>query len=241
MSEVNEKEAEEILQFLSPNAFGNVKGIAMEYFLGMTGNDAGIQFISSNTKYLTSIVELTYDSIPVIVKDAYLALINLTTKEDVSIKLSKLETHPKFLCDMLKYVLQPDSEHADIVCSVLCNMSRVTICAHRLVNLMISARNEVGFDKVIQVFCRENFNSKNKLHYLGPFLSNLTQIVEARKYVLDKEKCVIQRLLAFTNYTGSLTRRGGVIGAVKNCCFETGKIMLQRLDCNPSGVIKWVC
>ena len=220
MTSVNATEAEEILQFLAPNAFGNVKGIAMEYFLGLTGSEEGINFIASNPKFLTAIINLTDDSVEVIKKDAYFALINLTTVESVATQVSANED---FLFNSLKYILQPNSLYADIVCKVLCNMSRVKICAHRLVTVMVQKRAEVGFDKVIQVFCRESYNEKNDLHFLGPFLSNLTQIKQARHYILDKEKCVVQRLLPYTCYEGSVIRRGGVVGALKNCCFESGQ------------------
>ncbi len=74
-----------------------------------------------------------------------------------------------------------------------------------------------------QVFCRENYNAHAQLHYLGPVLSNLTQIKDARLALLDRDHYVIQRLLPFTEYAQSLVRRGGIVGALKNCCFETGE------------------
>ena len=37
---------------------------------------------------------------------------------------------------------------------------------------------------------------------------------------MDKERSVIQRLLPFTEYAGSLVRRGGIAGTLKNCCFD---------------------
>ena len=88
---------------------------------------------------------------------------------------------------------------------------------------MVDKKETIGFDKLIQVFCRENYNKFAKLHYLGPLLSNLTQIKDARLALLDKEHYVIQRLLPYTEYADSLVRRGGIVGALKNCCFETGE------------------
>lgn len=40
------------------------------------------------------------------------------------------------------------------------------------------------------------------------------------RYLMDKDCCVIQRLLPFTEYAGSLVRRGGIVGTLKNCCFD---------------------
>ena len=42
-------------------------------------------------------------------------------------------------------------------------------------------------------------------------------------YLLDRERVVFQRLLPFTDYQESLVRRTGVVGAIKNCCFDTGE------------------
>ena len=49
-------------------------------------------------------------------------------------------------------------------------------------------QEEVGLTKVVELFCTEGFNKKANLHYLGPLLSNLTQLPEARKYILDKDR-----------------------------------------------------
>lgn len=41
------------------------------------------------------------------------------------------------------------------------------------------------------------------------------------RYLMGKDPCVIQRLLPFTEYTESIVRRGGIVGTLKNCCFDT--------------------
>ena len=46
-----------------------------------------------------------------------------------------------------------------------------------------------------------SYNSKGAgLHYLGPFLSNLSQLSDVRQKILDRERCVVERLLPFTDY-----------------------------------------
>lgn len=37
---------------------------------------------------------------------------------------------------------------------------------------------------------------------------------------MDRKRSVIQRLLPFTEYADSIVRRGGIIGTLKNCCFD---------------------
>lgn len=38
---------------------------------------------------------------------------------------------------------------------------------------------------------------------------------------MDQDRSVIQRLLPFTEYPDSIIRRGGIVGTLKNCTFDT--------------------
>ena len=58
--------------------------------------------------------------------------------------------------------------------------------------------------------------------------------------LLDREKCVIQRLVAFTEYSGSVVKRGGVVGTIRNCCFETSHhewLISNQVDIVPRLVL----
>lgn len=46
----------------------------------------------------------------------------------------------------------------------------------------------VGLPKLVEIFCTEGYNKQAKLHYLGPLLSNLTQLPEARKEILSQDR-----------------------------------------------------
>lgn len=46
----------------------------------------------------------------------------------------------------------------------------------------------VGLPKLVEIFCNEGYNKQAKLHYLGPLLSNLTQLPEARKELLSQDR-----------------------------------------------------
>ena len=223
MGELNEEQIDkEILPFLSSKARIDLRAIAMEYFLGLTGTEEGRTFIARNQKYLNAIVGLLDDDQQVIAKDAYLALINLTVDDATCNTLLNLEPNKDLAEKLLQYVVNKDSAHADIASSVLSNITRPEQCAQKFVDLLIKNKDSLGFDKIVFVFCQPNYNPKNKLHYLGQFLANLTQIQEARKYIMDKDGYVIQRLLPFLEYKESLVRRGGILAAIRNCCFEVG-------------------
>ncbi|KAK9753114.1 protein of unknown function (DUF384) [Popillia japonica] len=102
---------------------------------------------------------------------------------------------------------------------ILSNLSRSPRYTEKIIDLMEKA--DVTFDVLINAFTRNKYNNKGaNLHYLGPVLSNLSQSVHVRKYILDRDRCVIQRLLPFTEYKDSHIRRGGIVGTLRNCCFD---------------------
>ena len=179
--------------------------------------------ITSNDKYLSAIVNNSEDTTqPALQKDALLALVNISTEEDGARKLLNLSSKPDLVYNLLKYVLATDSIHADIACTLLNNMSRSEKGAERIVKDIHLHEEDIGFHKIVHVFGIEGYNKNSNLHYMAMFLANLTQVSDTRSYLLDKERCVIQRLLPFTTYGGSKTRRGGVAIILRNCCFDTG-------------------
>ena len=219
MSELNAEQVDrDILPFLSCSARLDVKQVALGYILGLTGSRDGCVFVAGNNKYLSALVSLTNDSESSVTKEAYLSLVNLSTDDQVAQRI--LDLHMELPLALLKYVLDKDSKHTGIVCMLLSNMSRLQECSRCIFNAILAHVDVIGFDKLVDAFCRDQ---TARLNYLGPFFSNLTQIRDARHYLLDREKRVMQRLLPFIQYEASLVRRGGIIGAIRNCCFESCK------------------
>ena len=62
----------------------------------------------------------------------------------------------------------------------------------------------IGVDTLVTILCQEKYNTHGQeMNFLGPVLSNLSQLPEVRKHILDRGRCVIQRLVAFTEYSNS--------------------------------------
>ena len=82
--------------------------------------------------------------------------------------------------------------------------------------LIPSQRMDVrAVDTLVTILCQEKYNTHDQeMNFLGPVLSNLSQLPEVRKHILDRGRCVIQRLVAFTEYSKSVVKRGGVVGTV---------------------------
>ncbi|KAI8506776.1 Protein hgh1 [Branchiostoma belcheri] len=213
----DQQQLEELLPFLSPTSRPDVRATAVQYLLGVTASKNSAEFFLTNKVFIEKILSLTEDTQESIAKDSYLCLINLTADgKFCKVLLEDYDPVPKFL----ETVVDPESEFSDSACMILSNVTREESGAERVLDSLV--KGDVGLAKVVEVFCQEGYNKKGKqLHYIGPMLSNLTQLSEARQFVLDHDRCVIQRLLPFTQYQGSVIRRGGIVGALKNCCFET--------------------
>ncbi|KAI5607025.1 protein HGH1-like [Silurus asotus] len=212
---LSDTEAQELLSFLRLETRADVKGQATEYILGLTGTRDGCRYLRTKPDFLKALVTLTADVSIAIVKDCYHALVNLSADETLHKPLVK-ETG--ILPILLTHLFDPEYEFSDRICSILSNLSRhEKTCVDVLHELQ---KQQIGMAKIVEIFCTEGFNKRASLHYLGTLLSNLTQLPEARHFILDKERCVIQRLLPYTQYEASVTRRGGVVGILRNCCFD---------------------
>lgn len=74
----------------------------------------------------------------------------------------------------------------------------VIICAEYTKKKLFFTRLKsagITLDKLVFIFCQEGYNEKGaKLHYLGPVLSNLSQLSEARQQVIAIKVMMCQRI-----------------------------------------------
>ncbi|XP_051871940.1 protein HGH1 homolog [Pristis pectinata] len=212
---LEDAQTRELLGFLTLVTRLDVKSQATEYVLGLTGSADGRSFLARNADFLQALLTLTRDPSRAVVKDCYCALVNLSADESAH---RPLVSQADLLPSLLKNLCDPEYDFSDQVCSILSNLSRRTDTCREVFRAIQS--EGVGLAKIVEVFCTDGYNKKGALHYLGPLLSNLTQLPEARQFILDKDRCVVQRLLPYTQYEGSGVRRGGVVGTLRNCCFD---------------------
>ncbi|XP_023271986.1 protein HGH1 homolog [Seriola lalandi dorsalis] len=211
---LSDSEAAELVSFLTLGTRADVKGQVTEYILGLSGHRDGCRFLHSKPDLLVALFTLTSDPSVAIVKDCYHILINLSADETLH---QVLVADVKVLPVLLKNLMDPEYLFSDQICTILTNLSRHEKTCKTVLKVL---QEEVGLAQLVEIFCTEGYNKRAKLHYLGPLLSNLTQLPEARNYMMDKDRCVVQRLLSFTQYQASAVRRGGVIGTLRNCCFD---------------------
>ncbi|XP_051932531.1 protein HGH1 homolog [Hippocampus zosterae] len=211
---LSDSEATELLSFLTPATRPDIKGHTTSYILGLSGNRDGCRFLRTKPDFIAALFALTSDPSIAIAKDCYHILINLSADETLH---QVLVTDVGMVPSLLKNLKDPQYPFSDQICTILSNLTRHEKTCKTLFKVF---QEEVGLAQLVDLLCTESFNPHTKLHYLAPLLSNLTQLPEARRFLMDKDRCVVQRLLPFTQFQASAVRRGGVIGVLRNCCFD---------------------
>jgi len=216
---MGEDPVKELTAFLKIDSRYDVKTATLQTVLGLTGSEDGRQQLLASQDLLAHLKQLIADDPSPASKDACLVLLNLSGHASAATPLLAAPG-PETARLLLSHAVRADSPLADKCCMTLANLSRTTLTCRRLWQSLQDS--EVTVERLVRALCQRGYNTAGaKLDYLGPLLSNLTQLPEARKYLLDREQVVFQRLLPFTEYQDSLVRRGGVVGAIKNCCFDT--------------------
>ncbi|XP_076626146.1 protein HGH1 homolog [Colletes latitarsis] len=220
---------QEICQFLNPNTRLDLKAITLEHVLSVTGSLEGREQLLKLPDLLTQLIALTQDSSTAVSKDAALALINITADEAgtsaflLISEMTKLSQDMKYNYNLvhvcIRFIMDKESSLADPCCMILSNMTRPLHLVDRVIALI--EKTGYSWDSIVAAFTAKQYNNTGaKLHYLGPVFSNLSQSSHVRRYLVDKNRSVIQRLLPFTEYADSVVRRGGIVGTLKNCCFD---------------------
>lgn len=220
----------ELIDFLEVGTRLDIKTLALHHVLSLTGSFESRKLLLSNPKCLKYLIQLAFgkDEQKSVNKDAFFSLINLSADE---IDAGQMMHQNSDLVQMLiDYILDEKSPFSDTGCAILSNLSRGKKNSQIIFDKYFTDSNNnsnnsasVSLAKLLQVFCTEKFNEKNNLDYLAPFICNLTQLESVRNSILN-DLLIIQRLLPYTTYTRSIIRRGGIIGAIKNCCFNYGNL-----------------
>ena len=233
----------ELVDFIRPETRLDVKQLAIHHVLSMTGNASSRNMLIAHKDAVKNVTTLAFksDEQKSINKDAFFTLINLAVDELNAKRL--IETCPDLIQRLIEYIADENSPFSDTACAVLSNLSRGKRNSELIYEFLKESdpsdannnskdanakpKKHITFMRLLEVFCTENFNKKNKLDYLGPFICNLTQLDSVRELILN-DKLVLLRLLPFTTYLRSNIRRGGIVGCIKNCSFSYGKTLFNR-------------
>ncbi|XP_012288708.1 protein HGH1 homolog isoform X2 [Orussus abietinus] len=194
----------------------------------MTGTKKGIELLLNTSAILKCVIALMQDDSPVIAKDASLLLINISAEEEGANTLLLISETSTIDADhnissnlvntCLRYIMDKNSVIADPCSMILSNLTRSRNHVERFIKLM--EKSSYTWDSIVTAFTTVTYNCKGAdLDYVATVLSNLSQSLSVRRYIMDKDRCVIQRLLPFTEHKNDV-RRYGIVATLRNCCFD---------------------
>ncbi|KAK2494975.1 hypothetical protein MC885_002943 [Smutsia gigantea] len=211
-------EAAQLLPFLAPGARADLQAAATLHVLALTGSEQGRTLLAGQATLLRALVELAAAPAPAAARDAARALVNLAA--DPGLHEPLLATESGLPARLLGLALDPQWPWAEEAAAMLANLTREPTPCAALMAVLAAEPGDPGLERLVHALCTPGYNARAPLHYLGPVLSNLSQRPAARAFLLNPDRCVVQRLLPLTQYPDSSVRRGGVVGTLRNCCFE---------------------
>lgn len=95
--------------------------------------------------------------------------------------------------------------------------------------------NYIGKAFLNQPDCRLTYHTTNESLFTGPILSNISQVADSRELFCKMDSGLLKRLIPFVKYEDSIVRRGGIIGLIRNICFDTSlhSYLLEEIEILP--------
>ncbi|XP_027713591.1 protein HGH1 homolog [Vombatus ursinus] len=219
--------AQEFVTFLNQGTPPDIQAKAARYVLGLTGSEPGRSLLTAQKgllQALAKLLEAPPGTAAGAVGDAWRALVNLCAEP--SIHGSLLAALPGLPVQLLARALAPNWPWAGEAAAALANLSRESGPARELLaessleSTNDEANQEPSLARLVTALTTPDYNPHAPLHYLASVLSNLSQLPGARAFLLDPNRCLIQHLLPLIHCPDSAVRRMGVVGMLRNCCFE---------------------
>ena len=213
-----EKELNDLFGYLSLDSREDVKTMGLKYLLGLTGNADGMKFVEINLKLVEKVIELTSDNSPGVQKEACVFLLNASVSQIVARKLENVNTFEL----ILPRIVDKDCTFADNAAMLLSNLTR-SEQGCELCLKSIEQSSQCSLKKIFDVLWNEKYNEHVELHHLAAFLSNMSRLKAVRMVVLDRAGGLMQKLSSYVGFYKSVVRRKGIVGIIRNCCFEYGR------------------
>lgn len=166
--------------------------------------------ILGQPELIKTLIKLLADSVPEVTRATAQILVNVSGDK-------RLETNEDIIKVAMGHVLEAaDRDYADVFCMLLSNLTRskgdAEVVAETLEKLGVS------IERIVDMISKDEGYG-----YLSTTLLNLSQVSRVREQIMDEQKQIIQRLLPFTEYQGSVMKRSAVVGKL---------IMISRFEGN---------
>lgn len=207
---------EELRQFLSDTSRPDLQSVAVDIILGLSGTPEGCDVIMKEDGIVYHIVRhATEVDLPSSLK-ASQVLVNVSAIDNWIATL--LTTHDTLMQKLLQVLLRPKSVTKENVCMTLSNITRHEKGSSLFGDYLFSSPSTTSLDILVDLFDKDTSGS---LDYLAEVFSNITQLLSFRQWFLSKPGFdSLLRLFPYTRYMKSVIRRSGIIGLLRNLCFE---------------------
>lgn len=210
---------EELTNFMQIHDRNDLRLLSVNYLTGLCSCEEYINAMLSKEKLIQGIINLTFDKVTEIAKEALLILVNITATTNGVTKLLKYKTDDgkNIVKLLIGYVLDPQKRDADAACMILSNITRVETEAEKLIEIFQPHLNDL-----LYAFVNLEYNKKgSNLNFIGPLMSNLSCFHSVRKWLTEENPHIpLLKLLPFCNFMPSNVRRGGAVGTVRNLSFD---------------------
>jgi hypothetical protein len=221
-------ELEDLVEFLhSPNV--KIRTVALDYLVGLsTGPEAAI-FSHDSYRPIKDLKILARDKGKTIVQQSLTILGNLCGDIEIRDLIAKDDSFVKFL---ISSILDLENRNADLACIVLTNLGK-SDDIERIHDWTIEVKNKEIFkservtDLLLDAFVKgfdRKLNQMANFDYLAYFFADYSRFSPIRKYFVTRQSydsvIPISKLLPFTEYYESKTRREGIASTIKNSLFE---------------------
>ncbi|XP_063943937.1 uncharacterized protein LOC108206168 isoform X2 [Daucus carota subsp. sativus] len=167
---------------------------------------------------------LSSPSPPEVSEPAVEALINLSQNSDVAEKMVNMGMI-KIAMEML---YKQDSEIKKFLVMLLVNLTRLDVGIDALLQSGDDKMHSLYVMKLVRSFCTSNSDlDGDAFEHAGSILVNISKSEAGRKLLLDPKRGLLKQILRQFDST-SVLRKKGVLGTVRNCCFEA-ESQLQNL------------
>ncbi|CAG8637143.1 185_t:CDS:2, partial [Acaulospora morrowiae] len=206
-----------------------VRHLALNHLLGYTVKSSTFQHIfKQNDKRPIKDLKLLCADQPVIAHEAFKALVNLTSEEEIREELDD----ENFLRLLIRIITDRNSILADMACMLISNITKNERISAKILSIECQpveglSNSKRFMDHLVDIFVKgldRSYNKEAEFHFLASVFANVTMLPQGQEYFLSNSShdniTPLSKLIIFTEYP-NIIRRGGVDSCIKNCCFST--------------------
>lgn len=210
MSVVNE-----LICFLAKGASTGPKNQALTYITGLPDSKDGRSLLLKHPDMVKAVALLVLqDENSETISRAYKCLTNFTSVPAISEHLVEHD-YGGLMAHLVDRVLESDDSVALQCAAMLSNLTRGRQGAEKLWTLLRSTNKS---DALLAALCSSASENRDHLSFV---FSNLSQLDEVRRWLLDQAARRVQRFFPFLTLETSTVRKHGTAAVLRNCCFET--------------------